>query len=161
MYRSESRFFRPDEAAVHAEVIDVDLGECESFVAIHPSSDRVFPVKDCVGESSNGCIFGACTTTEEDLILAALVLRVGLQQGLELSKEKRIVVAVSLPIARNLRDMGLLDIFTKCGFEQPAPGCSMCLGIAGNIAEPGFRWLSSQNQMFKDRMGKGTSARPQ
>lgn len=155
MYKSDSKFFYPDEGAVYAEVIDVDLGGVESFIAVHPSPDLVSPVKDRIGESFDGCFIGACTTTEEDLILAALVLETGLQQDLKLSKGKRIVVPGSLPIVRNLRELGLLEIFAKCGFERPAPGCSMCLGIAADIAEPGSRWLSSQNRNFKNRMGKG------
>jgi homoaconitase/3-isopropylmalate dehydratase large subunit len=103
----------------------------------------------------DGCFIGACTTTEEDLVLAALVLEVGLQQGLELAIGKRMVVPGSLPIVSNLRVLGLLDVFEQAGFEQPAVSCSLCLGMGADRAGHGENWLSSQNRNFKNRMGHG------
>lgn len=105
--------------------------------------------------SFDGVFIGACTTTEEDLILAALVLQVGLKQGLTLTKGKRHLTPGSLPIVKRLRELGLLDIYTAAGFEQSAPGCSFCIGMAVDQAHPGEKWLSSQNRNFENRMGKG------
>ncbi|RYO44978.1 putative aconitate hydratase [Alternaria tenuissima] len=155
MYKSESLYFAPDEGASYASTFEIDLGEVEPFIAIYPSPDQVCPVAERTGMRFDGCFIGACTTTEEDLVLAALVLEAGLKRGLTLEKGKRIVVPGSLPIVKNLRALGLLDIYKACGYEQPAPGCSLCLGIGADVAEAGSQWLSSQNRNFQNRMGRG------
>ncbi|KAF7188120.1 Aconitase AMT8 [Pseudocercospora fuligena] len=155
IYRNESLYFRPDDDARYAEVFDFDLGEVESFLAIYPSPDNVFPVSCHLGMAFDGCFIGACTTTEEDLVLAALVLKVGLDRGLHLAKGHRIVVPGSRPIAWNLERLGLMDIYRRCNYVQQAPGCSLCLGIGADVADAGSNWLSSQNRNFKNRMGKG------
>jgi homoaconitase/3-isopropylmalate dehydratase large subunit len=155
MYKSHSLYFEPDHDAVYAAVFEINLNEVESFIAIYPSPDQVFPVTECLRMKVDGCFIGACTTTEEDLVLAALVLEAGLKRGLVLADGKRVVVPGSLPIVRNLRKLGLWDIYSRCGYERPAPGCSLCLGIGADVAAAGSHWLSSQNRNFQNRMGKG------
>ncbi|KAL3429899.1 aconitase iron-sulfur domain-containing protein [Aspergillus tetrazonus] len=155
-YRSNSVYFQPDPDATYAATFQIDLSEVESFVALYPSPDNVVPVTEKLDMPLDGCFIGACTTTEEDLILAALVLEVGLQQGLELAIGKRMVVPGSLPIVSNLRALGLLDVFEQARFEQPAVSCSLCLGMGADRAGHGENWLSSQNRNFKNRMGHGS-----
>lgn len=103
----------------------------------------------------DGVFIGACTTTEEELVLAALVLRVGLKRGLQLVPGKRHYVPGSLPIVAKLESMGLLEIYAKAGFTRGPPGCSYCLGLSVDRAGEGETWLSSQNRNFQNRMGKG------
>jgi homoaconitase/3-isopropylmalate dehydratase large subunit len=104
----------------------------------------------------DGCFIGACTTAEEDLILAALVLEQGLKKGLKpIKKGKRKVVPGSMPILRRLRELGLTDIYEEAGFEVGIPGCSYCVGMSADQAGAGEVWLSSQNRNFQNRMGKG------
>ncbi|PVH95116.1 aconitase [Periconia macrospinosa] len=155
MYKYNSLYFEPDDDATYAARFTIDLGRVESFIAIYPSPDDVHAVPDRLGMQFDGCFIGACTTTEEDLVLAALVLRVGLERGLPITKGRRVVVPGSMPIVRNLKKLGLLDVYAEAGFERPAPGCSLCIGIGADIAEQGSNWLSSQNRNFKNRMGKG------
>ncbi|KAF9690425.1 hypothetical protein EKO04_011558 [Ascochyta lentis] len=155
MYKSNSLYFQPDDDAVYSAKFTIDLSKVESFIAMYPSPDDVYPVADKLGMQFDGCFIGACTTTEEDLVLAALVLRAGLKRGLSVTKGRRVVVPGSMPIVRNLKKLGLLDVFEEAGFERPAPGCSLCLGIGADVAEQGTNWLSSQNRNFKNRMGKG------
>lgn len=161
IYNSGSTYFLPDTDACYAAKFEVDLGEVESFIAMYPSPDDVYPVAEKLDMNMqfDGCFIGACTTTEEDLILAALVLRAGLKRRLPLAKGRRVVVPGSMPIVRNLRKLGLLDVYAAAGFEQPAPGCSLCLGIGADVAEEGSNWISSQNRNFKNRMGKGKTRR--
>jgi homoaconitase/3-isopropylmalate dehydratase large subunit len=153
-------YFQPDTDASYAATFEINLGNVESLVALYPSPDNVVPVTETLGMSLDGCFIGACTTTEEDLVLAALVLEAGLNQGLQLAPGKRIVVPGSLPIVSNLRDLGLFEIFTDAGFEQPAVSCSLCLGMGADRAGNGETWLSSQNRNFKNRMGQGECLPP-
>nr|QIW91870.1 HtyD [Phialomyces arenicola] len=155
-YKSNSLYFKPDSDASYAATFHINLGEVESFLALYPSPDNVVPVTEKLGMTFEGCFIGACTTTEEDLILAALVLEAGLRNGLSSAPGKRMVVPGSLPIVKNLQALGLLDIYTQAGFEQPAPSCSLCLGMGADRAGEGENWLSSQNRNFKNRMGKGS-----
>ena len=120
------------------------------------------PVTEVEGKPLNGCFIGACTTTEEDLVLAALVLEEGLKRGMKPVKHgKRKVVPGSRPILNKLQKLGLTDIYSQAGFEVGVPGCSYCVGMSADKAVEGETWLSSQNRNFENRMGKGrTSALP-
>ena len=134
---------------------DIDLAKVQSFLALYPSPDNVVPLKEKLGMRFDGCFIGACTTTEEELILAALVLKVGLEENLPLAPGNRKVVPGSLPIVNRLRKLGLLDAYEQAGFIRTAPGCSMCIAMGADKAGVGETWLSSQNRNFKNRMGKG------
>ncbi|KAL4886498.1 hypothetical protein BJY04DRAFT_204754 [Aspergillus karnatakaensis] len=152
-------YFRADLGAQYAEVREVDLAEVEYTVALHPDPDHVVPVSEIVGMGLDGCFIGACTTTEEDLVTAALVLDAGLRAGLTLTPTpgRRRVTPGSLSIIKNLERHGLLDIYREAGFEIGAPGCSYCVGINDvDVAGEGEVWLSSQNRNFRNRMGKGS-----
>ncbi|HEY5677250.1 MAG TPA: aconitase family protein, partial [Myxococcales bacterium] len=103
-----------------------------------------------------GLFIGACTTTEEELVLAALVLEAaGVSRP---ANDKQIVVPGDLSIQENLRRAGLWAAYERAGFRVDPPGCSMCLGVASRKAGHGERWLSSQNRNFENRMGDGSLA---
>jgi homoaconitate hydratase len=127
-------------------------------VALFPNPDDVVPVGEFEGTDLDGCFIGACTTTEEDLMLAALVLEAGLRLGLKpVSHGKRRVTPGSLTIIKNLKRHGLLTYYEQAGFGIGAPGCSYCVGINDvDVAGEGEVWLSSQNRNFRNRMGKGS-----
>jgi homoaconitase/3-isopropylmalate dehydratase large subunit len=143
---------------VYAATHVIDLAQVESFVARYPSPDDVVAVSELEGTVLDGCFIGACTTAEEDLILGAMVLEVGLNKGMvPLKHGKRKVVPGSLPILNRLKTLGFADIYTRAGFEIGVPGCSYCVGMGADRAGEGEVWISSQNRNFKNRMGKGTS----
>ena len=50
---------------------------------------------------------------------------------------------------------GLDVIFKRAGFEWREPGCSMCLGMNGDLVAPGDRCASTSNRNFVGRQGKG------
>lgn len=141
---------------MYAQKVEIDMGDITSSVALYPSPDNVVPITEVAGRKLDGCFIGACTTTEEDLILAGLVLKAGLKKGLPLAAGTRHVTPGSLPIVDRLQRMGLLDVYESAGFTRGAPGCSYCVGVV-DVAPPGSVWLSSQNRNFQDRMGKGTT----
>jgi homoaconitate hydratase len=127
-------------------------------MALYPDPDNVVPVTTKSGMKLDGCFIGACTTTEEDLVLGALVLEAGLRMGkIPVSKGQRRVTPGSLNIIKNLERHGLLNIYKQAGFDVGAPGCSYCVGINDvDVAGEGETWLSSQNRNFRNRMGKGS-----
>lgn len=156
-HKTGSTYFRPDDDAEYAETHTIDLTKVESFIARYPSPDDVVPVSELEGTALDGCFIGACTTAEEDLILAALALEAGLKIGKTPVKNfKRKVVPGSLPIRNKLDRLGLTEIYRKAGFEVGIPGCSYCVGLAADKASQGETWLSSQNRNFENRMGPGS-----
>lgn len=155
-HKSSPIYFQPDVDATYAESFEIDLSKAQSWVALYPSPDNVVPVSEVAGMVLDGCFIGACTTAEEDLILGALVLSAGLQQGqTPVNRGRRVVVPGSRPIQHKLEELGLLEFYRRAGFKIGVPGCSMCIGQGVDQAAPGEKWLSSQNRNFKNRMGPG------
>jgi aconitate hydratase/homoaconitate hydratase len=153
------RYFRADEEARYVAVYPIELQRLAPQVAKPFSPDNVWPIEQVAGQSLDGCFIGACTTTEEELVLAALVLEAALSSGSPpVQSMNRLVVPGSLDITENLRRAGLLELYERAGFRVGPPGCSMCLGVASDKAGPGEIWLSSQNRNFENRMGKGSLA---
>ncbi|KAG0079391.1 hypothetical protein BGZ90_002775 [Linnemannia elongata] len=155
-HKNSALYFKADEDAEYAETHVIDLAKVESLVALYPDPDNCVDVDACSGTKLDGCFIGACTTAEEDLILAALVLEAGLKKGLVPALGgKRKVTPGSVPIVAKLRRLGLLKIYEQAGFIIGAPGCSYCIAVAADQAGEGEVWLSSQNRNFRNRMGKG------
>jgi homoaconitate hydratase len=157
LHRQEAIYFKPDDDAEYVDTRVIDLGLVVPTIALYPSPDNVVTVSEKVGMELDGVFIGACTTTEEELILAALILREGLSKGLiPVSKGNRRVTPGSLPIIAELKKMNLLQYYEQAGFTVGAPGCSYCVGMGADRAGEGEVWLSSQNRNFKNRMGKGS-----
>ncbi len=93
---------------------------------------------------------GSCTNSRlEDLRAAAAVAR-----------GRRVVVpAWAVPgsglIKQAAEAEGLDRVFREAGFEWREPGCSMCIGMNGDIGRPGERVASTSNRNFEGRQGKG------
>src|SRR5690349_13631209 len=150
------RAFRADPDAPYAQKFEVRLDDLEPQVAVPFSPDNVKGVTALAGTELQGLFIGACTTTEEELVLAALVLEAaGVSRP---ANDKQIVVPGDLSIQENLRRAGLWTAYERAGFRVDPPGCSMCLGVASRKASPGEKWLSSQNRNFENRMGDGSLA---
>ena len=163
-HAADALYFRADAGAQYADRYVIDRGEVRTSVALYPSPDNCRPVAQLAAEGMpiDGAFIGACTTTQEELILAALVLEEAMRAGVTPVATPRAgarrVTPGSLAILEYLRQHGLVDIYERAGFIVGAPGCSYCLGIAADVAGEGEVWLSSQNRNFKNRMGKGSLA---
>ncbi|WIG61413.1 MAG: 3-isopropylmalate dehydratase large subunit [Ktedonobacterales bacterium] len=160
-YNDTARYFRADDDAPYIAHFPIQLAALPPQVAKPFSPDNVFDVADVIGQELDGCFIGACTTTEEELALAALMLDAALKSGATpkpVESGMRIVVPGDMWIADHFRKTGLWDIYEQAGFVVDVPGCSMCLGIASRKAGKGETWLSSQNRNFENRMGEGSLA---
>ena len=138
--KSNSVYFKPDDGASYAGKYTIDLAKVEHTLAVYPEPDNVVPVSEKTGMTVDGVFIGACTTTEEELVLAALVLKVGLQKQLRRRKGKRHYVPGSLPIVDKLERLGLLEVYKEAGFSRGPPGCSYCVGLSAEKAEKGETW---------------------
>jgi 3-isopropylmalate dehydratase small subunit len=159
--RQGARYFRADEDAPYQARYPIDLAALGPLVARPFSPDNVVKIEEEQGRKLDGAFIGACTTTEEELVLGALVLEAALAAGVKpvaAAPEKRIVVPGDLGIQAKLREAGLWSVYERAGFTVDPPGCSMCLGIASRKAGRGETWYSSQNRNFHNRMGEGSFA---
>jgi 3-isopropylmalate/(R)-2-methylmalate dehydratase large subunit len=95
---------------------------------------------------------GSCTNGRlEDLRTAADVIR-----GRTVAKGVRaLVVPGSALVKAKAEEEGLDKLFTDAGFEWRSAGCSMCLGMNGDILSPGERSASTSNRNFEGRQGPG------
>ena len=50
---------------------------------------------------------------------------------------------------------GLDEVFKRAGFDWRGAGCSMCLGMNPDVADPGERVASTSNRNFEGRQGRG------
>jgi 3-isopropylmalate/(R)-2-methylmalate dehydratase large subunit len=95
---------------------------------------------------------GSCTNSRiEDLRLAADVAR-----GRKVAASVHaMVVPGSGLVKRQAEAEGLDRIFTDAGFEWRDAGCSMCVGMNGDLVAAGDRCASTSNRNFMGRQGKG------
>jgi len=95
---------------------------------------------------------GSCTNSRmEDLRAAAAIFK-GRKVA---SNVTAIVVPGSVLIKALAEDEGLDKIFLEAGAEWREAGCSMCLGMNGDIGAPGELIVSTSNRNFAGRQGPG------
>jgi 3-isopropylmalate/(R)-2-methylmalate dehydratase large subunit len=133
----------PDPAREPDEARAKYLNEALDYMGLSPGKkltdiaiDRVF--------------IGSCTNARiEDLRAAAAVLagRVSQVPGL--------VSPGSSAVKRQAEQEGLDGIFRHAGLEWGHSGCSMCVGVNGDVVAPGERCASTTNRNFRGRQGPG------
>lgn len=93
---------------------------------------------------------GSCTNARiEDLRAAAAVLA-GRQ-----AKVPGMVSPGSALVKAQAEAEGLDQIFKAAGLDWVGSGCSMCVGMNGDLVAPGQRCASSTNRNFRGRQGPG------
>src|SRR5205807_2628728 len=95
---------------------------------------------------------GSCTNSRiGDLRAAAAVI-----DGRKVSGDVyAMVVPGSAKIKAQAESEGLDEVFRAAGFDWRGAGCSMCLGMNPDVAEPGERVASTSNRNFEGRQGRG------
>jgi len=108
------------------------------------------PGQPIEGLAIDRVFIGSCTNSRlEDLRIAASVVR----------GRKAVVPAMVSPgsglVKRAAEAEGLDRIFREAGFEWRDAGCSMCVGMNGDLVAAGERCASTSNRNFEGRQGKG------
>jgi 3-isopropylmalate/(R)-2-methylmalate dehydratase large subunit len=133
----------PDPAqAATAERRDA-MGRALAYMGLEPGTamqqirvDRVF--------------IGSCTNSRiEDLREAAAIAKGRTAQV------PSMVVPGSGLVKAQAEEEGLDRVFLEAGFEWREPGCSMCVGMNGDLVAPGERCASTSNRNFVGRQGRG------
>jgi 3-isopropylmalate/(R)-2-methylmalate dehydratase large subunit len=133
----------PDPARMEDEAKAAAIRDAIAYMGLRPGAkltsvaiDRVF-----IGSCTNGRI--------EDLRAAARVL------AGRRAKVPGLVSPGSSAVKRQAEEEGLDRIFREAGLEFVDSGCSMCVGMNGDIVPPGERCASTSNRNFKGRQGPG------
>jgi 3-isopropylmalate/(R)-2-methylmalate dehydratase large subunit len=133
----------PDPASAPDAIKREGLARALAYMGLTPGTavtdiavDRVF--------------IGSCTNSRiEDLRAAAAVAK----------GRKAVVPSWIVPgsgiIKEQAEQEGLDRIFKDAGFEWRETGCSMCLGMNGEIGRPQERIASTSNRNFVGRQGQG------
>ena len=93
---------------------------------------------------------GSCTNSRlDDLRAAAAVV-----EGRRVVVPAWVVPGSGL-VKRAAEAEGLDRVFREAGFEWRAPGCSMCVGMNGDLGRAGERIASTSNRNYEGRQGQG------
>jgi 3-isopropylmalate/(R)-2-methylmalate dehydratase large subunit len=134
----------PDPAAAGSDGKRDSILETLHYMGLTPGTaltdiriDRVF--------------IGSCTNARiEDLREAAAVARLG----------HAVVPAMVSPgstlVKRQAEAEGLDRVLREAGFEWRESGCSMCVGMNGDLVAAGQRCASTSNRNFRGRQGRGS-----
>jgi 3-isopropylmalate/(R)-2-methylmalate dehydratase large subunit len=127
---------RPDDAA---------FARALNYMGLTPGQ----PLKD---QKVNVVFLGSCTNARlSDLREAARLLRGRrIARGLTM-----LVVPGSQEVKRQAEREGLHRVFLEAGAEWRESGCSMCLGMNGDVVARGAYSVSTSNRNFEGRQGAG------
>ena len=108
--------------------------------------------KQISGTKVDKVFIGSCTNSRlEDLRAAASILK-----GRKVADGvTTIIVPGSVITKYQAEEEGLDQIFIAAGAEWREAGCSMCLGMNGDIGAPGDLVVSTSNRNFMGRQGPG------
>jgi 3-isopropylmalate/(R)-2-methylmalate dehydratase large subunit len=135
----------PDPGSMPSQPLRQAAERALAYMDLTPGT----PVRDIRVDT---VFIGSCTNGRlQDLRDAAEVLR-----GRTVSPGVRaLVVPGSAQVKADAEAEGLDKAFTEAGFEWRSAGCSMCLGMNGDILQPGQRSASTSNRNFEGRQGPG------
>jgi 3-isopropylmalate/(R)-2-methylmalate dehydratase large subunit len=113
---------------------------------------KVVAGKSIAGEVVDVVFIGSCTNGRlSDLRAAAEIMR-----GRNVAAGVRmLVVPGSEQVRRDAEREGLHEVFRAAGAEWREPGCSMCIAMNGDLAQPGQLVVATSNRNFEGRQGKG------
>jgi 3-isopropylmalate/(R)-2-methylmalate dehydratase large subunit len=135
----------PDPSAFDSPAARQAAERALTYMNLQPGT----PIRDIAVDA---VFIGSCTNGRlEDLRAAANVVR-----GRKVHPSVRaLVVPGSARVKAEAEAEGLDQHFLAAGFEWRSAGCSMCLGMNGDILAPGERSASTSNRNFEGRQGPG------
>ena len=166
-----------DDDAVFDKEVDMDVSNLTPMVTFGTNPGMVVPITAAVPADSGNPSFrqaldymglepgqpmqqtgvdvvfvGSCTNSRlPDLRAAANVLK-----GRKVADSVRMLVVPGSEIIKQQAEAeGLHETFIAAGAEWREAGCSMCLGMNGDILQPGQLCVSTSNRNFEGRQGIG------
>lgn len=144
----------PDEDAVYADTLTVDLSEIVPLVAKPSMPDYVVPASEVAGTPVDQVIVGSCTNgSYVELATTAAVLA-----GQEVAPETDMIVAPASKRAAELlaRDGSITELYAA-GVNLSEATCGACIG-QGHVPAPDCVSLRAFNRNFLGRSGNENDA---
>ena len=168
---------RSDAGAVFDKSVALDASTLEPMITFGTNPGMVTTISGTVPERPGDAVFakslaymglaagermaekpvqvvfiGSCTNARiSDLEAAATILR-----GRKVAQGVRaLIVPGSQQIKLEAEQRGLAKVFTDAGAEWRESGCSMCLGMNGDLVDAGQYCVSTSNRNFEGRQGIG------
>ena len=172
----EWRSLRTDEGATFDREVEVDASAISPMVTWGTTPGMVVgvsePVPDPQSEQDERALhymgLEAGTPIEEIKLDRVFIgsctnSRIGdLRAAAEIVEGRKVadsVYAMVVPGSQQVKIQaereGLDEVFKEAGFDWRGAGCSMCLGMNPDIADPGERVASTSNRNFEGRQGRG------
>ena len=166
-----------DPGARFDKEVDIDAGALEPMITYGTNPGMVIPISGAIPERKGDAAFeksltymgleagtpiknrpvnvvfvGSCTNARlSDLRSAAAVLR-----GRKIATGvQMLVVPGSQHVKKQAEAEGLHRVFIEAGAEWRESGCSMCLGMNGDVVPAGQYSVSTSNRNFEGRQGVG------
>lgn len=164
-----------DDGAVFEREVDIDVASLAPQVTFGTNPGMVIPIDgripsdmpdaeqalsymglnagdQLLGQRIDVAFVGSCTNGRlSDLRDAAVVL-----DGRRVAAGvKMLIVPGSQEVKRQAENEGLHEIFLRAGAQWRESGCSMCLGMNGDLVERGAYSISTSNRNFAGRQGPG------
>jgi 3-isopropylmalate/(R)-2-methylmalate dehydratase large subunit len=166
-----------DENAVFDKAVEIDASQLEPMVTYGTNPGMVLPIGASIPDSAGDEVFdkalrymgfhsgdamlgkpvntvfiGSCTNGRlSDLQAAARIL-----EGRKVASGVHLlIVPGSQRIKQEAEAAGYADIFKRAGADWRESGCSMCLGMNGDLVGAGMYSLSTSNRNFEGRQGIG------
>ncbi len=168
----------PSDPDAHFDkVVDLDVSNLAPMVTFGTNPGMVVPVTDSIPADSGDLSFGKALNymglkagqpmlgTPVDVVFVGSCTNsrmTDLRQTAELLKGRKVasnvrmlVVPGSQSVKQRAEAEGLHDIITAAGAEWRESGCSMCLGMNGDVVPAGKLCVSTSNRNFEGRQGVG------
>lgn len=166
-----------DPGARFDKEVDIDASVLEPMITYGTNPGMVIPITSAIPTRPNDAVFskslaymgleagapikdqpvnvvfvGSCTNGRiSDLRSAANVLR-----GRKVAKGvQMLVIPGSQQVKKEAEAEGLHQVFIDAGAEWRESGCSMCLGMNGDLVPKGQYSVSTSNRNFEGRQGIG------
>jgi 3-isopropylmalate/(R)-2-methylmalate dehydratase large subunit len=134
----------PEPAAMESDARRENMRQALDYMGLAPG-------QTLRGAAVDQVFIGSCTNGRlSDLRAAAEVVR---RAGGE-ARVPTLVSPGSAVVKAMAEAEGLDRVFTEAGMRWAEPGCSMCVGMNGDIVAPGKRCVSTSNRNFPGRQGR-------
>lgn len=171
------RALASDDDATFDRTVTLDASELEPMVTFGTNPGMVIGINDRIPDGGDDASFrkaleymrvtpgasmtdnevdvvfiGSCTNGRlSDLQQAAAILK-----GRKIADGVRMLVVPGSQQVKNAAEAsGLDEIFRAAGAEWREAGCSMCIGMNGDVVAPGQLSVSTSNRNFEGRQGIG------
>jgi 3-isopropylmalate/(R)-2-methylmalate dehydratase large subunit len=144
------KIYAPDNDAVYARTVDIDLAKIKPTVSFPHLPDNTKTI-DQVGDIPiQQVVIGSCTNGRlSDMAIAAEILK-----GKTVHRDVRvIIIPATQQIYKECIKLGYLEIFIDAGCVVSTPTCGPCLGGHMGILAAGERCVATTNRNFVGRMG--------